>query len=87
MATHTARLIFTIIFLVLAVSGLVSGFWFSALFWALIAMAVGYPFVRGGRLNLNYNDSPALFVLEPSGAASPSGMPPGYEAMMAQPVM
>ena len=82
MASHTARLIFTILFFIFAVSGLVSGFWFSALFWALVAVAVGYPFVRGGHLNLNYNDTPTMVVFEPTGAVP--GMPPQYETLMTQ---
>jgi hypothetical protein len=55
MAYHTARLIITIIFLIFAVSSLVTRYWFSALFWALLTAAVGYPFVRGGKLDLYFD--------------------------------
>ena len=57
MEYHTARLIVTIVFLILAVSALATRYWFSAFFWALLAAAVGYPFIRGGKLDLYY-DSP-----------------------------
>jgi hypothetical protein len=55
MAYHTARLIVTIVFLILAVSALVTRYWFSAFFWVLLAAAVGYPFIRGGKLDLYYS--------------------------------
>jgi len=54
MAYHTARLVVTIIFMMLALSALTTRYWLSALFWALLAVAVGYPFVQSGKLNLYY---------------------------------
>lgn len=54
--THTARLIFTVLFLIFAVSAIVQGAALSGFFWLLVAAAVGYPFVRGGKLDLNYPD-------------------------------
>lgn len=57
MEYHTARLVVTVIFLIFAVYALATRYWFSAFFWGLLAIVVGYPFVRGGKLNLNYDDS------------------------------
>ena len=54
MGYHTGRLIVTIIFMILAVSSLVTRYWFSAFFWGLLAVVVGYPFVYEGKLNLYY---------------------------------
>jgi len=89
MATHTARLIFTILFLVFAVSGLVSGYWFQALVWALIAFAVGYPFVRKGRVDLYYegdSDRVVYYVPPVTGEGpampSPEGTPPMLRQLM-----
>lgn len=42
----SARLIVTIIFAILALSALVTRYWFTAIFWALMAVAVGYPSVQ-----------------------------------------
>lgn len=53
---HSARLIVTIIFLILALSSVVTRYWFSALFWTLLAAAVGYPFVQNGRIDLYYGE-------------------------------
>lgn len=78
MGLHTARLIFTIIFLILALSGLVTGYWYQALFWALIALAVGYPFVRNGRIDLYYDDSPARILVFAPVAVTPA--PTAYAA-------
>jgi hypothetical protein len=73
MGLHTARLIFTIIFLIFALSGLVAGYWVQAIVWVLIAFAVGYPFVRNGRIDLYYEDAPTqVFILE--GQWSPQAM-------------
>lgn len=63
MVLHTARLIITILFFILALAGLVTGYWFQALFWALLAVAVGYPFVRHGRIDLYYDDTPTKVVI------------------------
>ncbi len=65
MATHTARLIVTIILLIFAVGALAAGAPISAIFWGLIAAAVGYPFVRGGKLNLNYDDPVKVNIVSP----------------------
>lgn len=72
MTTHTTRLIFTIIFLVLAVAGISSGFWFQAIFWVAIAFAVGYPFIRGGRIDLYYDDPVRLVILPSASAPTPT---------------
>ena len=63
MGLHTARLIFTILLLIFAIAGLVAGYWFQAIFWALIMMAVGYPFVRNGRVDLYYDDAPTRVII------------------------
>ena len=88
MALHTARLIFTVIFLIFALAGLVTGYWFQALFWVLIAFAVGYPFVRDGRIDLYYEDPPTKVIIYqamgvtpgPSAAPMPVPIPPGMPA-------
>jgi hypothetical protein len=54
---HTARLVVTIIFMVLSVSSLVTGYWFSAFFWGLLTAAVGYPFYRSGKFDMYYPSS------------------------------
>jgi hypothetical protein len=77
MAVHSGRLILTALFLIFLVTGLFSNspkkpaaYWGSALFWALMAIAVGYPFVRGGKIDLNYDDAPIPVVFE---GARPAG--------------
>lgn len=77
MEYHTARLIVTIIFMILAVSALVTRYWFSAFFWALLSLAVGYPFIRSGKLDLYY-DSPGrttvvenIYTTQPGAEAPP----------------
>lgn len=62
MGLHTTRLLFTVLFLILALSGLVSGFWLQALFWAVIAAAVGSPFVQKGRIDLFYDEFPNKII-------------------------
>jgi hypothetical protein len=62
MAQHTVRLIFTVLFLIFMIAGIVSRYWLSALFWALIAFAVGHPFIRNGRIDLHYEDAPTRVV-------------------------
>ena len=63
MSDHTARLIITIIFLILAFSSAVTFSWFSVVLFALLAFAVGYPFLRGGKLNLFYNDPQPVYIV------------------------
>ena len=75
MQTHTTRLIFTIIFLALATAGAVRGYWFSAVFWVLIMIAVGYPFVRKGRLDLYYDDPVYLSRVAAAPVAAAGPMP------------
>ena len=84
MGYHTARLIFTIIFFMFALSSLVSGYWLQAIFWALITMAVGYPFVRSGRVNLYYEDAPTQVVIYESGprGSAESTAPPLYQELL-----
>lgn len=77
MEYHIARLIVTIVFLILAVSALVTRYWFSAIFWVLLVAAVGYPFVRGGKLDLYYptpREAPA-YVENAYTTAPPPGAP------------
>lgn len=62
MATHTGRLIVTIIFMIFAISALIRGSWFWALAWTLFTIAVGHPFVRDGRIVLDYDDTPREVV-------------------------
>ena len=64
MEYHTTRLIITIIFMILAVSALVTRFWFSAFFWILLSLTVGYPFIRGGKLNLYYTKPGRTTIVE-----------------------
>jgi len=56
MATHTVRLIFTIIFLAALVSNIAIRDWGAVLLTTLFVAAVGYPFVRKGRVDLYYDD-------------------------------
>lgn len=56
MATHSVRLLITALFFIMAVAGLMAGYALSGLFWLLAAFAVGYPFVRNGKIDLNYDD-------------------------------
>lgn len=92
MGDHTARLIVTIIFLIFAVSSLVTRYWFSAFFWALLTVAVGYPFVQGGKLDLYYDTSPKseVIVVSPTMTATPIAPPapvtPSAPAAPAAPV-
>lgn len=65
MADHTGRLIATIILGIFAIISLLNGYVVGTLFWALIAFAVGYPFVRGGKLNLQYENPPAKVMMVP----------------------
>lgn len=92
MQTHTTRLIFTIIFLILATVDAVRGYWFSAVFWTLIMIAVGYPFVQKGRLDLYYDDPVYLYrvtavpvaAMGPiPGVAVAPGMPAGMQQLVA----
>jgi hypothetical protein len=72
MGLHTARLIFTVLLLILTLSNLAAGFWASAVAWALITMCVAYPFIRNGRIDLYYDDEPTRVVIvgsTPTGAA------------------
>ena len=55
MGYHTARLIITTIFMILAISALITRYWFSAFFWALLSLVIGYPFIQGGKLDLYYD--------------------------------
>lgn len=77
MTLHVARLIVTILLFVLALAGLAAGHWFQALFWALIMIAVGYPFVRHGRVDLHYERDPVKVVIYSQPGASPQGAPQG----------
>lgn len=87
MATHTGRLILTIIALILVVAGAATGYWAQAIFWALMAMAIGYPFVRNGRINLNYDDDPVPVAIVASSAPIPvkggTDAPPVYQKLFA----
>jgi hypothetical protein len=58
MGHHIARLIITVIFIILAFSSLVTGRWFLAIFWALLTVAVGHPFYQDGKINLSYVKPP-----------------------------
>ena len=64
MATHTARLIITVLFLIVAFSNAVAGHWFVTLAWAVLAFAVGYPFVRNGRIDLNYDEPQSVILYQ-----------------------
>lgn len=66
MGYHIARLIFTIILIIFTLTSLAHRVWPMALFWALITAAVGYPFIQGGKLNLNYDDCPTAARPMPS---------------------
>lgn len=63
MASHTGRLIAVIILALFAIIALLNGYWIGFAFWALIAFAVGYPFVRRGHLDLHYDPDPVKMVL------------------------
>ena len=71
MGYHTARLIVAIIFMILALSALVTRYWFSAFFWVLLTLAVGYPFMRGGKLDLYYDSPGEAYHMFPTPTAPP----------------
>ena len=78
MEYHTARLIVTIVFMILAVSALVTRYWFSAFFWVLLAAVVGFPFLRGGKLDLYYPSPGRTINIEnvyTTGGAPPAAAP------------
>jgi hypothetical protein len=53
---HVVRLIFTVLFLMGAVSGLFTGQWAGAVVSLLIAYAIGHKFYVNGKIKLNYNE-------------------------------
>lgn len=63
MATHTGRLIAVIILALFAIIALLNGYWIGFAFWILLAFAVGYPFVRRGKIDLHYDPAPVKMVL------------------------
>lgn len=63
MATHTGRLIAVTILALFAIIALLNGYWFGFAFWILITFAVGYPFMRHGKLDLHYDTDPVKMVL------------------------
>jgi hypothetical protein len=88
MSLHTTRLILTVIFFIFALAGLISGYWFQALFWALITIAVGAPFVRNGRIDLYYDDAPTKVIIYQPVVTSPGVVAtplPGVQPTAAMP--
>ncbi len=69
LATHTGRLIAVTILARFAIIALLNGYWMGFTFWILITFAVGYPFVRGGKIDLNYDPDPAKMILVNPGQA------------------
>jgi len=63
MATHTGRLIAVMILALFAIIALLNGYWIGFTFWILITLAVGYPFMRRGKIDLNYDPDPVKMVL------------------------
>lgn len=63
MASHTGRLVAVIILALFAIIALMNGYWVGSAFWVLVTLAVGYPFVRGGKVDLQYDPPPMRMVI------------------------